>query len=97
MKLADIGLPDLTEEQFEEVCAVAEEAARKHIFSKVPAKQVDNLDICIEAEGEKPLNLSVEVDLVLSATAQGIKQKILVDEAVAEAFKAIENYLRKLT
>jgi len=58
---------------------------------------VDNLDICVEAEGAKPVNLSVEVDLVLSAEAKGIKHKTLVDEAVAEAFKAIEIYLRKLT
>ena len=96
MKLADIGLPDLTEEQFEEVCAVAEEAARKHIFPKFPQNKWTTWIFALRLK-EKPLNLSVEVDLVLSTTAQGIKQKILVDEAVAEAFKAIENYLRKLT
>jgi len=93
----DIGLPELTEKQFEEVCAAAEEAARKHIFSKVSPKIVDKLDIYVEAEGVKPVDLSVEVDLVLSETAKGIKHKPLVDEAVAEAFKAIETYLRKLT
>jgi len=93
----DIGLPELTEEQIEEVCAAAEEAARNHIFSKVSPKQVDNLDICVEAEGTKPVNLSVEIDLVLSAEAKGVKHKTLVNEAVAEAFKTIEIYLRKLT
>lgn len=93
----DFGLPELTEEQFEEVCAAAEAAARKYIFSKVSVKQVDNLDICVEAEGTRPINLTVEVDLALSPKAEGIKQKALVDGAVAEAFRAIENYLRKLT
>lgn len=58
---------------------------------------MDNLDISVEAEGEKPVNLSVEIYLILSAETEGVKQKILADEAVTEAFKAIENYLRKLT
>ena len=93
----DFGLPELTEEQIEEVCAVAEDAARKYIFSKVAAKMVENLDISVEAEGSKPVNLTVEVDLVLSPEAMLINEKTLADESVKEAFKAIENYLRKLT
>jgi hypothetical protein len=92
----DIGLPELTEEQIEEACAAAETAARKHIFSKVSAKMVDNLDISVEAEGTKPVNLYVEVDLVLLPEAKGAQEKTLAEEAVAEAFKAIEKYLRKL-
>ena len=93
----NFGLPELTEEQTEEVCAVAENAARKHIFSKVTTKMVENLDISVEAEGSKPINLTVEVDLVLLPEAKPINEKTLVHEAVKEAFKAIENYLRKLT
>jgi len=71
--------------------------------AQLPRKLPENiffpkfLDIYVEAEGSKPVDLSVEVDLVLSETAKGIKHKPLVDEAVSEAFKAIETYLRKLT
>jgi hypothetical protein len=93
----DFGLPELTEEQIEEVCAVAEDAARKYIFSKVNAKMVENLDISVEAEGSKPVNLTIEVVLVLLPEAKLINEKALAGESVKEAFKAIENYLRKLT
>jgi len=92
----DIGLPELTETQIEEVCAAAETAARKHIFSKVTPKMVENIDISVEAEGTEPVNFAVEVDLVLLPDTKGIREKALVEEAVAEAFKAIEKYLRKL-
>ncbi len=92
----DFGLPELTEEQIEEACAAAEDAARKYIFSKVTAKIVENLDITVEAEGLKPLDFAVEVDLMLLPETKGVNEKALADEAVKEAFKAIEVYLRKL-
>lgn len=96
-KVADIGLPELTDDQIEEVCAAAESAARKHIFSRVSPKQVDKLDISVEAEGAKPVNFTVEIDLSLLPETKGVKDKTIVNEAIAEAFKTIEKYLRKLT
>jgi hypothetical protein len=95
--LVDLGIPELTDEQFEEVTQVAEDAARKLILSKISQKQVDKLNITVEAEGTKPVNFTVEIDLVLLSQSKGVNEKALVDEAVAEAFKAIEAYLRKLT
>jgi hypothetical protein len=92
-----LGIPELASEQIEELCAAAEDAARKHVLSKVSAKQVEKLNITVEAEGAKPVNLSVEIDLALSQQAEGVDEKKLVAEAVQEAFKASENYLRKLT
>ena len=92
----DLGIPELTDEQFEEVTQVAEDAARKHIFSKVTQKLVDQLNISVEAEGTKPVNFTVEVDLTLLSKAERADEKALAAEAVAEAFKAIEEYLRKL-
>lgn len=93
----ELGIPELTSEQIEELCSTAEDAARKHILSKVSIKQVDTLNISVEAEGAKPVTLTVEVDLELSPEAQGVDQKKLADEAVKKAFLAIETYLRKLT
>lgn len=92
----DLGIPELTDEQFDEVTQVAENAARKHIFSKINKKTVYKLDISVEAEGTKPVNFTVEVDLVLVRQTKDIDDKALAAEAVAEAFKAIEAYLRKL-
>ena len=94
--MVDLGIPELSSEQIEELCATAEDAARRHVLCKVSAKQVEKLNISVEAEGAKPVTLTVEIDLALSPQAQGVDEKKLVAEAVQEAFKASENYLRKL-
>ena len=93
----DLGIPELTDEQFEEVTQAAEEAARKHIFSRVSQKLVDRLNISVEAEGTKPVNFAVEVDLTLLPGTEGLDEKVLAAEAVTKAFQSIEAYLRKLT
>jgi len=96
-RVVELGIPELTSEQIEEACATAENAARKHIFSQISQKQADTLNISVEAEGTKPVNFTVEVNLELTPQTQGVSQKKLAEEAVQQAFKAIENYLRKLT
>jgi hypothetical protein len=97
VKLVDeIGIPELTTEQIETLCTTAEDAARKHILAKVSSKMVERLDISVEAEGAKPLNLTVEVELALSPQANDIDADALAGEAVEEALAASEKYLRKL-
>jgi hypothetical protein len=97
VKLVDeLEIPELTTEQIETLCTTAEDAARKHILAKVSSKMVERLDISVEAEGAKPLNLTVEVELALSPQAQNIDADTLADEAVKEALEASEKYLRKL-
>jgi len=91
-----IGIPELTNKQFEEVCEEAEKAARKQVRTQISSKFLEKLNISVEAEGTKPINITVEVDLVLSKQAENVNQKKLADEAVRKAFEAIENYLRKL-
>ncbi|MCW4017463.1 MAG: DUF3194 domain-containing protein [Candidatus Bathyarchaeota archaeon] len=93
----DLGIPELTDEQIEAVSGLAENAARKQIFSQVKQKQVETLTITVEAEGSKPVSFTVEVYLTLYPEVKGVKEKALVDEAVKAAFEAIEKYLRKLT
>jgi len=90
-------MPDLTTEQIELLCATAESAARKHILSKVSAKMVEKLDISVEAEGTKPVNVTVEIDLELSPKMKDFDAVKLADEAVKVAHEASEHYLRKLT
>ena len=94
--MGEVGFPDLTTEQTEVLCSTAEEAARKHILLKVSFKMVEKLDISVEAEGIKPVNIAVEIDLVLSPKMRGLDAEALVNEAVKEAHGASENYLRKL-
>lgn len=95
--MEELGIPDLTTEQIEMLCATAENAARKHILSKVSSKMVEKLNISVEADGTKPVNVTVEIDLELSPKMKDFDADKLVNEAVEEAHKTSENYLRKLT
>jgi hypothetical protein len=92
----ELGIPELTTEQIEILCSTAENAARQYILSKVLPKMVERMNISVEAEGAKPINLIVEVDLALSSHTNGSNPQTLSAEAVEEAFKASEKYLRKL-
>lgn len=94
--MEELGVPDLTTEQIEILCATAENAARKHILSKVSSKMVEKLNISVEADGTKPVNITVEIDLELSPKMKDFDADKLVNEAVEEALKTSENYLRKL-
>lgn len=94
--MEEIGLPELTPEQVEELCSIAEKAAREHILSKVPPKRVETLNISVEMEGEKELTLTVDVELILSPLMRDYNAQKLADEAVKEAFASAENYLREL-
>lgn len=95
--MEDIGLPELTTEQIEELCAIAENAARKYILAQVPSKMVERLNISIEALGLKPLNLTIEIDLALSPQVKNVDPNRLVNDAAKEALKVSEKYLRKQT
>ncbi|MEM3765461.1 MAG: DUF3194 domain-containing protein [Candidatus Bathyarchaeia archaeon] len=94
--MEDIGLPELTPEQVEELCSRAEEAAREYVLSKVPPKHIETLNVSVETDGEKPLTLTVDVEIVLSPLMQEYDVQKLADEAVKEAFKSAEKYLREL-
>jgi hypothetical protein len=94
--LVELGIPELSTEQIETLCSTAENAARKHVLSKVSSKMVDRLDISVEAEGSKPVNVTVEINLTLTPEAKGVEAQALVEEATNEAHKASEKYLRKL-
>jgi hypothetical protein len=95
-RVDELGIPDLTTEQIETLCSTVEGAARKHILSNVSLKMVEKLNISVEAEGTKPVNVTVEIDLVLSPKIKDLDAETLVNKAVKEALEASENYLRKL-
>lgn len=94
--MVELGLPELTTEQIETLCATAENAARKYIQNKVASKNIDRLDITVEAQGTKPIDLSVEIDFALNDQVKGVDADALVKEAVVQAHVASENFLRKL-
>jgi len=92
----ELGLPELTTEQIEELCSITEEAAREYVLSKVPSKRIETLNISVEVEGTKPVTLTVEIDVALSPLMKDFDVQKLVDEAVNEAFTSAKKYLREL-
>jgi hypothetical protein len=95
-RVEELELPELTTEQTSTLCSTAEGAARRHILSRTSAKQLETLNVSVEAEGSKPLNFSVEIDLQLTAQAKHLDVKNLADEAAKKALEAAESYLRHL-
>ena len=91
-----LGIPELTSEQIEELCLIAEKAAREHVLSKVSSKEIETLDISAEAEGTKPVALKVDVDVTLSPSIKDFDVQKLADEAVKEAFISAEKHLREI-
>lgn len=94
--MEEIGIPELTEEQVETLCEIAEEAARKHILSKIPLRRISALDVTVDIEGKKPVTVNVEVNLELSPLMKDCDVETLVKEATSNALCAVENYLREL-
>jgi hypothetical protein len=92
----ELGLPELTSEQIEELCDIGEKAARKYILSKVPLKRIETLNISAEVEGTKHITLTVDIDIALSPLMKDFDAQNLVNEAVKEAFQSAERYLREL-
>jgi hypothetical protein len=84
-----------TTEEIEEICSAAEEAARKHLLSKVSLKRVSDLDVTVEAIGDKPLVLNVDVSVELSMGDQNMQG--IVDEATQLAFSAAEAKAKQLS
>ena len=94
--MEELGIPALTTKQIEILCQKAEQAAKKHILSKISFKLVETLNIIVEANGEKPITVNIELDLKLSPKAQDINPEIIAKEAIKEALKTSEEYLRKI-
>ncbi len=94
--MVELGIPELTTEQIETLCQTAENAARKAVLAKVSSKIVDKLDVSVEAEGSKPINVTVEIDLTLTPEAKGVNPEELVKQAAGLAHQAAEKYLRSL-
>ena len=80
----------------EKLCEIAEEAARKHVASRVPKRAISDMSVSVDLKESEALDVEVEVDLTLSPLFKEIDAKELADEAVKAAFEAAEKYLRQI-
>jgi len=92
----ELGIPELTSEQIEEVCTIAEEEARKYVASKIPRKHIERLNVTAEVEGARPVTVTIDVDIGLTSAAKGFNVQKVADEAVKEGIKAAEKHMRDL-
>lgn len=82
-------------EEIEQICSAAEEAARRHLLSKISVKRVSDLDVTVEAEGDKPLLLYVEVAIELATGNEDLDH--IVSEATDIAFSAADAKVKELS
>ncbi|NIR86995.1 DUF3194 domain-containing protein [Candidatus Bathyarchaeota archaeon] len=94
--MEEIGIPELTSEQVEELCEVAENAAREYILSKLPLHRISVLNITVETEGTRPVTVNVDVEITLSPLLKNCDAEKMANEATKKAFKSVERYLREL-
>jgi hypothetical protein len=94
--MVELGIPELTTQQIELLCSTAEDTARKYVLTRVAGKSVERLDVSVEVEGTKPVNVTVEVSLVLSPQAKDVNAETVAKEAVEKAQSAAEKFLRNL-
>ena len=83
-----------TDEELELICAAAEETARKFILSKIPMKKVEDLNLSVEALGDKPLSLTVEVGVEVDS--EDPELRTIIDSAADAALAAAEAKVREL-
>ena len=93
----EIGLSELTVEQLEKLCKIGEKAARDHVLSKIPNRRISYLDVTVTTEGNKPVNVNIEVELELSPLMKDFNVEELTKIAVEKGFAAIEEYLREIS
>ena len=83
-----------TTEEIEQICIAAEEAARRVLLNKISLKQVSDLDVTVEALGDKPLILDVDIGVELLVGDENLQA--LVNKATDAAFLAAEAKVREL-
>jgi len=88
---------NLTPEELEKLCEIAENTARKYIFAKVSKSDVINFATIVDIETkEDQLNVDIRVELDLKPFIR-FNTDILANEAAEKAIKAVEKKLRELT
>lgn len=85
--LEEIGLPELSLEQKENLCILVEKAARDFINSRIPLNEVQTLSIDVEIDGDMPVTVTVDAELVPSSSIKDYDFEQLVNETTRRALE----------
>jgi len=80
--------------EIEQMCEAAQQAAVSFLISKIPAKRMRDVEIVVEAVGDKPLTLNIEVSVIQDNQSREISE--IVDEATRLALDAAESKAKDL-
>ena len=82
------------DDEIEAICAAAEEAARRYILSKISLKRLEDLNLAVEAVGDKPLSLNIEISV--EAELEDPSLEMTIEKATDAAFAAADAKVREL-
>ena len=94
--MVENGIPELTLDQVEELCELAEQVVREYVLSKVTTNRIVSLDVTVDAEGTKPVTVNVDMTVVLSPLMKDFDVESLTKKAIERAFAHTDEYLREL-
>ncbi|AEK72489.1 hypothetical protein GQS_02940 [Thermococcus sp. 4557] len=94
-RVIHIGLPELSEEQLIEVGELAQETIIKHVFDVLNRSDVKDIEVTMRINRDETLDLEVEVYLEVPIFVK-VDVERLIDEAVEEAYAAVERKLREI-
>ena len=94
-RVIHIGLPELSEEQLIEVGEIAQETIIKHVFDVLNRSDVKDIEVTMRINRDETLDLEVEVYLEVPVFVK-VDVESLIDEAVEEAYAAVERKLREI-
>ena len=83
-----------TEDEIEQICVAAEEAAKRQLLSTVSLKRISDFDLTVEANGDKPLVLNVDIGIDVTIGDEDLQRLVL--NATNAAFEAAETKVREL-
>ncbi|MEM2342301.1 MAG: DUF3194 domain-containing protein [Candidatus Bathyarchaeia archaeon] len=89
-------ISDLSYEEIEKICEIAEDAARKYIMSKVPSEYISDLSVSVDVESMETLNVDIEIEIELSPIYRKANAEEIAKDSLKAAFDAIERYLENI-
>lgn len=82
------------DDEIEAICSAAEEAAMRYILSKISLKRLEDLNLAVEAIGDKPLSLNIEISV--EAELEDPSLEMTIEKATETAIAAADAKVREL-
>ncbi|MBN2229479.1 MAG: DUF3194 domain-containing protein [Candidatus Thorarchaeota archaeon] len=95
-RITDIGLPDISEEEIEQLAEECEVQITKYLVNKIPEKSIENLFInCTLSLLDNQLDVDVDIEIDQTFdTGQSLKD--LLQEATDCGIEWLENQLMEM-